>query len=115
MSEVPSPSEQMNALQVQYGQYVTREDDLDLAARALLFTGAVLSVAELGILAVSQSPRKKIAGALAPIVAVGLSMWADQGYLTALENSMGTARHAKELAQEHSLPVPEWATIASNF
>jgi hypothetical protein len=104
----------MNALQTQYGQYLTREDDWDLAARALLFSGAVLCVAELGILAVSQSPRKKIAGALAPIVAVGLSMWADEGYHTALENSMGTARDAAELAKTHALPIPEWATIAGD-
>lgn len=111
MSEIPSPNEQIEALQTQYGDHLTRGDDWDLATRALLLSSAVLSVAEVGIVAFSQSTRKRIAGALAPIVAVGLSQWADQKYLTSRQDAVAVGQNAIEIAKANELPTPEWALV----
>ncbi len=106
-----NPSVEMDVLQALNARHITRREDWDLGVRLSLLAVVPSAVAGLGVVALNRSPIKRVAGALAPMAAFGLGMFAESRYSAAKERVTFTANAAMQLAETHSLPVPSWATL----
>jgi hypothetical protein len=77
-----------------------------------MLASVTLSVVEVGIAAFSNSRLKKVAGAMAPIVAFGLAAEADKRFINAKDGMGQTVTQAINIANEESARVPEWVHAA---
>lgn len=113
MTESSSPSSRaLSMLESQYHRRVDRVDDLDLGVRASIVAAAGLAVAELGLLAFSDSRPKKIVGALAPVVTLAVAGVVDNAYMNARYDARTTANVAIHVSKLQEQPAPDWAQYA---
>jgi hypothetical protein len=113
MTERVNSDEVLSGFKNNYYERLARADDWDLATRALILAGVALSIAEIGIAAFGKSKKQRVAGALAPVLALGLSTEADRRFLAAQGSAVQSASDALEMIAANSLETPPWVESAT--